>query len=301
MLFKRSLRMQRGVSRSVPVLGGVALGATSLAAIVGAAGIGVSAANAGPGEPQWPSRVTAIYKVAFNGFDIGSFRFQTAIGPQGYTADGNAELSALLGAFTWRGITRVAGSLDGQPHPAGYSFDFRSSSRAGSVKLGFRQDNVTNVSMVPPAEDDSEQVPVREQHLKGVLDPLSAVLALARVPAGGDPCARKLSIFDGKQRFDLVLSHRRHERIAEARPSGQPDTVHVCRVRFVPIAGHKRNDDTRNLAEQTGIEVALRPVPSADIYVPHQITVPTGIGAAVLTAQRIEIQSPAYGAIALTD
>lgn len=267
--------------------------------------VGVASATVAPasgGEP-WPSRVVATYKVAFNGFDIGSFRFQTAIGPQGYTADGNAELSALLGAFTWRGITRVAGHLDDTaPHPAGYSFDFRSSSRSGSVKLGFRQDNVTNVSMVPPAEDTGDQVPVKEAHLKGVLDPLSAVLALARLPQGsGDPCARKLSIFDGKQRFDLVLSHRRDERIQEGRPSGQPDVVHVCRVRFVPIAGHRRNEETRNLAEQTGIEVALRPVPSANIYVPHQITVPTGLGSAVLTAQRVEIQSPSIGAIALTD
>ncbi len=291
MLTLRWLRSQRGSLPFARTLGCLALGAASLA--------GLQAPALAGGE-RWPSRVTALYKVSFNGFDIGSFRFQTSIGPQGYQADGNADLSALLGAFTWRGITRVAGTLDTQPHPGGYSFDFQSSSRSGSVKLGFRQDAITNISMLPPPEDTAEQVPVREQHLRGVLDPLSAVLALARVPAGADPCARKLSIFDGKQRFDLVLSHRRDERIAGSQ--GQPETVHVCRVRFIPIAGHKRHsEETRNLAEQTGIEVALRPVPSAEIYVPHQITVPTGFGAAVLTAQRVDIQGPASGAIALTD
>lgn len=283
----RSVRVRSLRAAACAGLGLAGLGLTVLSPVADAAEV-------------WPSHVTATYKVAFNGFDIGNFRFQTAIGPQGYTADGNAELSALLGAFTWQGITRVAGSLDAAtPHPAGYSFDFRSSSRAGSVKLGFRQDNVTSVSMVPPAELTGEEVPVKEQHLKGVLDPLSAVLALARAPASGDPCNRKLSIFDGKQRFDLVLSHRRDERIAQA--GGQADVVHVCRVKFVPIAGHKRNEETRNLAEQTGIEVSLRPVPSANIFVPHQITVPTGLGAAVLTAQRIDIQGASMGAIALTD
>jgi hypothetical protein len=254
------------------------------------------------GSEAWPSRVRALYRISFGGIDIGTFNFDTGIGPQGYTADGKAELSALLGAFQWQGITRVSGTVDGTaPHPAGYTFAFRSTSRTGTVKMGFQRDSITNVSMVPQPEDLDEIVPVKPQHLQNVLDPLSAVLALAR-PTGTDPCGRKLAIFDGKQRFDLVMSFRREVRIAEARPSGQPSLGLVCGVRYVPIAGYKKDHDgTSQLSRERGIEVVLRPVPSANLYIPHEITVPTAIGSAVLTAHRIEIEQPGSGQIALTE
>jgi hypothetical protein len=141
-------------------------------------------------------------------------------------------------------------------------------------------------------------VPVKDQHLKDVLDPLSAVMALLR---GGmaQPCGRKLAIFDGKQRFDLLLSPRGQRRITETRPSGQPGLAFVCRVRYVPIAGYKMNEETKSMAESSGIEVALRPIPTANLLVPYEVTVPTIAGPAKLTSQRIEIETAGRGQIAL--
>jgi len=48
----------------------------------------------------WPSRVEATYKVSFAGLDIGDFKFQATVNGGTYSLAGNAELSALLGAFT---------------------------------------------------------------------------------------------------------------------------------------------------------------------------------------------------------
>lgn len=277
----------------------VAAAAFCLAPFAGAALQGPAAAA--DASDAWPSRVRATYRISFNGIDIGAFRFDTGIGPAGYTADGKAELSALLGAFQWQGLTRVSGSIDARnPHPAGYNFAFRSNSRSGTVKMGFQRDTVTSHAIVPQPEDIDEVVPVKPQHLQNVLDPLSAVLALARGPES-DPCGRKLAIFDGKQRFDLVMSFRREVRINEAHPSGQPGFGIVCAVRYVPIAGYKATPETKRLAQESGIEVVLRPVPSANIFIPHEITIPTGLGPAVLSAQRIEIEQPGAGQIALTE
>ena len=50
-------------------------------------------------------------------------------------------------------------------------------------------------------------MPLREQHLKGVLDPLSAIMVLSR-GSSANPCDRRLPIFDGKERFDLVFSYK---------------------------------------------------------------------------------------------
>jgi hypothetical protein len=134
--------------------------------------------------------------------------------------------------------------------------------------------------------------------LKDVLDPLTAIMALSR-SKGDNPCGRKVSIFDGKQRFDLLLSYRRQLKVAEAVPSGQPEVAVVCAVRYVPIAGHKPHEKSSISPGDSGIEVAFRPIPSANLVVPYQITIPTLFGSAVLTAQRVEIVAPGMKQIAL--
>ncbi|MFM9847617.1 MAG: DUF3108 domain-containing protein [Hyphomicrobiaceae bacterium] len=249
----------------------------------------------------WPHEVQAVYKVRFNGFDVGTFEFNSTVQAQTYTLTGNAQLSALLGALTWKGETRTAGALSANtPKPAGYTFDFNGIGKSGSIKMGFAGDNVASVSHMPPLPPQTDIVPVRDAHLKGVLDPLSAVMALARTAtSGGDPCKRKLSIFDGRQRFDLMLTFLREERIVEAKPSGQPDMALVCRVQYVPVAGHKLNEETQHMATTSGIEIALRPVPSANLFVPHQITVPTIAGSATLTSHWVQITTQRNGQIAL--
>jgi len=249
----------------------------------------------------WPSEVTASYKVTFNGFELGAFRFQSRIGDAAYALDGNADLSALLGVFTWQGITRSTGRVDGDaPRPGGYTFAYRSSSKTGSIVMDFDKTGVRSVKSVPPSEPLPDIVPVKDHHLKGTLDPLSAVMALTR-GTGANPCNRHLPIFDGKQRFDLVLSFRRQQRVVETRPSGQPDMGYVCAVRYVPIAGYKDSEETRRMSESVSIEVVLRPVPSANLFVPHQITIPTIAGLAVLTAERVDIKTGKTGEIALVN
>jgi hypothetical protein len=131
-----------------------------------------------------------------------------------------------------------------------------------------------------------------------VLDPLSAIMLVANY-SNPDPCDRHLPIFDGKERFDLVLSYKGEVKVNEQQPSGQPAIAHVCRVKYQPIAGHKVDAENSYLATTDNIEVSLRPVPSANILVPYQITIPTLIGYATIVSKRVEIESPGRPQIAL--
>jgi hypothetical protein len=266
-----------------------------LVAAFAAAGGAVSASE------QWPPRVAARYDISFAGFDIGHFEFASEVNGKTYALRSSAKLSALLGAFKWSGSTHSSGDLRGaDPRPAGYTFDYRSNSKTGSVKLGFNGSRIANVRVVPPSDSHPDSVPIQQKHLKGVLDPLTAVLSVTRYEPG-NPCARRLSIFDGKQRFDLVFSFRRQEKIADKRSSGQPNVGFVCRVRYVPIAGYRMNKETRYMAANDGIEVGLRPVPEANVLVPYRVTIPTIAGKATLTSKRIDIVTSAKKQIALVD
>src|SRR5262245_20539730 len=273
------------MKRVVPIV------ASLLAFVVG----GTVSSWAGP----WPATVRAVYEISFNGFSVGTFDFEAQTESESYTLTGNAHLTLLLGAFTWIGETRSFGLIANQmPKPAAFAFDFKANSKTGSTKMDFANGAVLDVRHIPPAVAKADTVPLREQHLKGVLDPLSAIMVVANY-SNPDPCDRRLPIFDGKERFYLVLTYKGQVNVNEQQPSGQPAIAHVCRVKYRPIAGHRVDAENSYLATSDAIEVSLRPVPSAKILVPYQITIPTLIGYATIVSKRVEIQSPGLPQIAL--
>lgn len=248
-------------------------------------------------EAAFPAKVRAIYAITWNGLEFGKFSFTSDFKDGQYTLNGDAKLEALFGAFSWRGITRSLGSLSGgSPHPVSYAFKFDGNDKSGRVDMKFSRDAVTKVSSIPPVKPNPGRVPVTQKHLIKVLDPLSAIIAISGAggkTAGKNPCARRVSIFDGKQRFDLVLSFVRNESI-EGGHKG-----YVCRVKYVPIAGHKMNDETKYMAATEGIEVWLVPLEQANLFVPYHIVLPTWAGSAALTSTNVQIDVPGRGRIAL--
>jgi len=246
---------------------------------------------------NWPSSMRVHYAVEINGFDVGSFEYESQAEQQSYSLTGNARLSVLLGAFTWEGQTRSSGTIAGEVKPASYSFDFKSSLKTGSTSFAFADDAVTSITQQPPPIAIAEAIPLREDHLKGVFDPLTALMVLSRGSA--NPCQRRIPIFDGRERFDLVFSYKGEVRVSELTASGQPGIALLCKVRYLPIAGHKVDADTQFMAANEGIEVALRPIPAANLFVPYAITIPTRVGIASLQSKRVDIVTPGKPQIAL--
>ena len=260
-----------------------ALGIVAFATVAG----GSSASASDP----WPAEVQAVYKIQFNGFEIGQFAFNSSVHERTYAITANAEISALLGIVRWNGVTRVSGALAGNaPRPTGFAFDFQGSSKAGSVRMGFGNGGVTSLDHAPPLVEPPDTVPLQPAHMRGVLDPLSAVLALSR-PRDGNPCNQKVPVFDGKVRFDLVFSFKEEAPIADSQRGSVAEMLRVCRVRVLPIAGHRDDEATAQLKRSMGIEVAFRAIPSAKLFVPHRITVPTFAGSAVLTSHSVHIRT----------
>ncbi len=270
------------MSSRVVVHSPLAAVARRFAGLVFATAVSLAAATAALAADPWPAHVAAQYAITFNGFDLGQFRFRADVKDGAYALNGDAEISALLGTFKWRGITKAEGRVAEGPKPSDYVFAFNANSRAGSIKLDFDGKGPKSVSIVPPMPDPADTVPLKPQHLSGALDPLSAVMALTR-PQSGEACAQKLAVFDGKQRFDLQLSKRRLER------TGSGETVVVCGVRYVPIGGYRQNAETQRMASSNDIEIALKPVAGANLHIPHEIRIPTIAGTVRLTAKAVDV------------
>jgi hypothetical protein len=251
-------------------------------------------------DATWPAVVAAKYRLSFGGFDVGSYQFQSKSDGKTYATTGNAEVSAMFGAFTWKGGLESSGTLDqAAPHPTSYKLSYKSKSKVTSITLGFDASGVKSVVLLPKKPPNPEAVPVKPDDLKHVFDPMSSILAMTHA-TGGNPCDRTVPIFDGKARFNLVMSAKGEQKLKEEKPSGQPMQLKICQVKYVPISGHKPKDFVKPWVDYSGIEIALRPVPAANVFVPYRITIPTSLGSAVMSAESINITASNNTQIALT-
>ena len=274
------------------------------AALVGAClPLAASFANADTLPPVGsPARVHAIYSITWNGLPLGDFTWDSNIADGQYKAATSAKIVALLGAYTWDGATRVSGAYQsGAPHPAAYKFRFDATNKSGRIDMGFAGGKVARLTQDPPDKGSAERVPLKPAHLENVLDPLSAIMAMSSPGAGNietvNPCDRHLPLFDGTQRFDLVLSLKRKGHIDNAAGA---KTVYVCKIQYVPIAGMKMNSETKYMASTDGIEVWLAPVAFANAFIPVNVVIPTWAGSAQITSTKVQIDMPGRGQTALS-
>ena len=232
--------------------------------------------------------VKAHYDVSFAGVSIGDFKFNSEIDGRRYTIDSATNVKLLLGAFNWTSQSVTRGVVGEAVVPEAFDFKYRSSRKNARTAVRFVRGDVASIDSHPPVKPSRKRVPLRPEHLKNVMDPMSAIMAMTR-GAKRNPCQGSFDVFEGRVRFKLSLEPKGKRAIAERGNSGQPRVGYLCRIRFTPIAGHKRDKTIEQMARNNDIEVVLRPVPKADLFVPYLITVPTGYGTVAITSRQVEI------------
>jgi hypothetical protein len=243
------------------------------------------------------STVNAVYHLSWLGVNIGDFKIRSSITNRQYSMQANADVSVFFGTFKWQGVTNSRGLMTANgPIPQNYTFRYSTNNRSESVELRFQQRMVQDIIINPPQHPGSRHVPITAAHLQNVVDPLSAIVLLSQARLnrrGGDACDKRLPIFDGKTRYDLVLTPKGTRSIGGA--GKLRGTAYVCGVHYVPIAGHKMGKHNENdyATGNTGIEVWLVPVPEAGLLVPYYVHVPTPAGTASMVTAKFDVETPA--------
>lgn len=261
-----------------------------------AAGQTVASKESDP-RPALPAQIQAQYDISLAGFNLGTFDFEQQSAGGTYSVKSVVELSALLGAFEWRGITHTSGKYGRtMVQPEHYAFDYRSKSNGGLIRMDFENGDVKTVTAFPNGREGPNHVPLQRVHTKNVLDPLTAILSIVQV-SEKQVCGRQIAIFDGKQRFNLKLNFRRKEVLPPLRPGLAPRRGTVCQIRYNPVAGYTPSGQTQAFAAEKNIEIAFHSLPSADVMVPYRISLPTMVGTAQLDLKRLSVR-PARDRIA---
>ena len=242
------------------------------------------------------SKIVAVYRVDLAGFNLGDFRLTTVFRGEAYEMRGEGRFSILEGlVYEWRGTTASSGRVTiAGPEPAMYALSYSDGgNKAEQLRMTFLGGAVTQISIFPNKRPNPRTIPVTKEQLEGVLDPMSgAFLSAHSDNPNGDlkVCNQTVPAFDGKQRFDLVLTPKRAVRVQKQGPTGYAGPAVICHVKFIPIAGYQPDNPGIRLMSQTDeIEVWLVPVRGTFMYVPYRIVLPTpvGYGSALMTSIQV--------------
>lgn len=243
------------------------------------------------------SRITAVYRVDLAGFNLGNFNLTAVFRGDDYEMRGEARFSILQGIlYQWYGTTASAGRVTSAgPEPAMYALSFsEGGKRTEQLRMTFGAGAVTDVQIVPYKLPNPRDIPVTKAQLEGVVDPMSGAFLTAHSEnPNGDlkVCNQTLPVFDGRQRFDLVLTPKRAVNVQRSATSAYTGPAVICRVKFIPIAGYQPdNPGIKLMSETDEIEVWLIPVRGTFMYVPYRIVLPTpvGYGTAVVTSIAVD-------------
>ena len=172
-----------------------------------------------------------------------------------------------------QGQSAARGTVSGgQPVPSTYASSIVTDKKYDEVHMVISSGTVKEFVADPPTVPSPDRVPVTDAHRRGVSDPMTA--SLMRVPGNGDTfvpqaCPRKISVFDGRMRYDLQLAFKRLDQVKSEK--GYQGKVVVCAVDFSPIAGHIPDRAAiKYLAELRDIELWLAPIAGTRLMVPYR-------------------------------
>lgn len=233
-------------------------------------------------------RLEARYRMSLAGIELGRASFLFEIDAKAYTASGSARVTGVMQAVSsGKGSAGSRGKVErGALSPQSFAMDARADKKEEAIRLVLAANAVKDVMVEPPVSPAKDRVPVSDDDKKGVLDPMTA--ALIAIPGTVDPvspaaCERTLSIFDGRQRFDLALSYVRTDKVKAQ--EGYSGPAVVCRVAYIPVSGHRPSrSGVKFMMRNKDVYVWLAPVAGTRVLVPFKVSVATMIGTAEMEA-----------------
>lgn len=233
--------------------------------------------------------VVARYTISLAGLSLGKAALEGSLNGADYSLNVSSALTGIVGAVSkGRGAATARGNLanNGSVLTSGFSLSASNGKEDRTIQMAAASGSIRSVVIEPPFEDKAPEarVPLKDQHKLNVLDPVSALIMPVKGanPLDAANCDRRLPVFDGSQRFDVVLSY------AGTRPvkaNGYTGQALVCSARYVPVAGHRPDRRvTKFMVENKSMDTWLVPVNGGKQLIPYRISVKTMIGTAVIEA-----------------
>jgi hypothetical protein len=243
-------------------------------------------------SPACGATLKVTYAISLIGLPIGTATVSAEVASGRYSLEGQARLQGLATLVNnARGASSGHGALvEGRVSPTDFATTASSATSTRTIRMTVQNNAVAGVDISPPFDEKPDRIPLRPEDKRNIVDPVGAYIVPA--PAGGAAlsaaaCDRTIPIFDGYTRFDLKLSYSGEKQVSA---KGYKGPVAVCNVRYVPVAGYRRDRPaTKFMAENKDVQVWLAPVEGAGVLAPFRISVKTMVGTLSLDATEFTV------------
>jgi hypothetical protein len=245
---------------------------------------------AAPASASGDGTLSLDYEAYFGGFHVVSARTTISRAGAEYEVQGEARARGLLDWYAgWKGRAVSEGVLgDGltvSPEVHRNEGEWRGSTRRNS--LTFLPDGSVDVEQESPP-DPNKLTPIPEESIPGTVDPISAIMALARTMEVAGDCTGTIPVYDGRRRYDLSVTQG-DSRVFEPNDytifSGE---AVACVVDFERIGGFRVEQSKYQQTARDRIVWVGRPLDGVP-PIPVRIEVETDYGTLLvhLTAARV--------------
>jgi hypothetical protein len=267
---------------------------TTLRAAFGAAFAAAWMAAASPvasaqSSDQAPSAHETEFNVKFGALTVGNMIFGVSMDGQDYTFTGKGSTKGLAEWFaSGKAVIKSQGQVSGHDLlAASHYLSVTEKNKTAVLKMSFNKGDVQDVFLDPDkrkkSKNSKKYVLIQPDDLKHVVDPASTMVIPVDLAKAKDPlavCGHTFRVYDGETRFDMRLSYKRNEKIST---KGYDGYAYVCKLQYVPVAGHKRdNKSTMEMAANKDLEIWLAPINGGgkdqSIFTAIRIVVPTSLG-----------------------
>ncbi len=182
-------------------------------------------------------RVRFDYQIYFGGLNVMQLGVEVGVSPDAYDVTARVQTIGFAGFVApWKSVATSEGSIDAgrvEPRQHRVHGEYRGNTRTTSIDF----DDNGEVTMValqpPPGNGPNDQVP--EALRRGAIDPPSALFAVTRLMAQDGKCEGRMRVFDGRRRYDVVLTDRGREALIANDYNAFYGSALRCDFRFEPI------------------------------------------------------------------
>jgi len=247
---------------------------TSAAVLFGAACAAVSPARAEPAK--------ASYEIFFGGLHVLNAEAEWEFGAGEYRFTGEAETQGFIGWLNpWKGNTESRGEIrDGKVVPRYYETWNTDNDEDGGqrlVELSYDAEGNLAETLVEPALQSDDRYPLPPDAGKGTLDPLSVIAGLSGLLEAGGRCEGSFAVFDGRKRYDLLVSDAGVAQLPPTDYSIYAGRAHGCRLEYKLLGGHSKKRNKYAETSHDRIVWVARPAPGAPL-IPVRLQISTDHG-----------------------
>jgi len=235
-----------------------------------------------------PLLIEADYSASVLIFRVGRVTLNAELGVSDYSAQAHVEAAGLAAFFTDFDIdSDVEGRFDTNgPAPDSYGHIERTGDKMRVVDVRFEGGMAR--STATPEFSSWGDPPASELDRTGVVDPMTATLLLSEMVAasGGPPCEGYIPVFDGKQRYNLLLASRGTEMI---RTRGWRGEALVCDAYYQPISGYDTEDWPEPGETSHPLRMWIAPIADGTAFLPVRLHTRAGFGGVTVELRQLEL------------